>query len=65
MPVGHIPIVQPLIDLFKPKPKAKPKAKAKPARTWADVQQCKNEAAHRQIQNGEKVDNTANRKACV
>ena len=59
IPIGHIPIVQPLIDLFRPKPQVKPK------RTWADAKQCMNEAAHRQIQNGEKVDNAANRKACI
>lgn len=69
--LGFVPLAQvnPIVTvwnwLHRPNPKAKPKAKPKPQKTWADYQQCVNEALQKQIDNGAtKLDNAAARKAC-
>lgn len=60
--VAQVPVIQPLIDFFKPKAKPKTKKKGKP---WADVQYCVNEQLQRQIDRGApKLDHAAARKAC-
>jgi hypothetical protein len=68
MPIGQMPVIQPIINIFKSKPKIhKGKVKTtptKPVKSWEERQRCIEEVIYRQIQNGEKPNQSLARTIC-